>query len=93
MGVHMTNAQTSRELQELWIVLFPNVPAPDEGQWALWQLRHSPDVVQQGIATLGLKFRKLGGQMDALYMARFASSVMNRLTAERVQKGIGEKAK
>jgi len=81
----MSNTVSSHELRELWAVLFPGVPAPDEGQWALWMLRHNPEIVREGITQLAIKYRKLGGQMDVIYMGKFASSVMNRLNRERAQ--------
>ena len=78
------------ELKALWTPLFPGVDAPDDSQWALWFLRHDPTVVRQGIVLLATKYRKLGGAMDELYMQKFASSVMNRLSIQR-QAAPGEK--
>lgn len=71
------------ELKELWALLFPGVEVPGDQQWALWHLRHDADIVRQGITELATKFRRLNGTMDSLYMAKFASSVMNRLSQER----------
>ncbi len=78
----MTYSADIQELRGLWATLFPGAPLPDDGQWALWLLRHDRSVVKQGIAELGLKFRKLEGHMDPEYMGKFASSVMNRIARE-----------
>lgn len=82
MTTQLTANGSISDMKELWTKLFPSVPAPDEGQWALWFLRHSPVIVREGIAELGIKYRKLNGQMDSIYMGKFASSVMNRLSRE-----------
>lgn len=73
------------QIKDVWIVLFPEVPAPADRQWALWLVLHDPDVVRRGIVQLAAKFRKLRGGMDIDYMVRFASSVMNRLSKERTR--------
>lgn len=73
---------TIGELAELWGVLFPGVPALDKGQWNLWLMRHSNATVRLGIAETAVKYRKLDGNMDAGYVTRFASSVMNRISRE-----------
>ncbi len=74
-------------MRESWTALFPEVPAPLDQQWVLWLLLHDPETVREGIAQLAGKYRKLGGRMDADYMVRFASSVMNRLKKE-AEKGV-----
>ena len=71
------------ELREAWAALFPNVAVPADSQFALWLMMHSDDIVREGMVQLATKRRKLHGQMDADYMIRFASAVMNRLTRER----------
>ena len=76
-------ASAVRELRDVWEILFPNVAAPDHGQWSLWLLRHDADVVRYGIAQLGVKYRRLKGEMDALWMAKYASAAMNRQTNAR----------
>lgn len=76
-------AVSIQELKELWSILFPGVTGPDDPQWALWFLRHNANVVRHGIVELATKYRKLEGQMDPLYMRKFASSVMNRLSGQQ----------
>lgn len=71
------------ELKELWVMLFPDTDPPDDSQWALWFVLHDPATVREGIGQLSAKRRKLNGRMDALYMAKFASAVMNRLSREK----------
>ena len=78
----MTYTAEISEFKELWGLLFPGVPIPDDSQWGLWLIRHHSTVVRQGIAELGVKYRRLNGRMDPVWMGKFASSVMNRLTRE-----------
>ncbi len=81
----MTATEFVKSMRESWTLLFPQVPAPDDGQWGLWLLLHEHDqeIVRKGIVELGLRYQRLAGQMDRGYMIRFASSVMNRLQRER----------
>jgi hypothetical protein len=79
----MSNTVDSiEELKELWALLFPGEPVPDGSQWALWFLRHPASIVRQSVVELATKYRKLSGRMDGVYMAKFASAVMNRLSRE-----------
>jgi len=71
------------ELKQIWTTLFPAIPAPDDWQWGIWQLRHDPRVIREALAETGLKFAKLRGQMTPLWVGKFASSVMNRLTEQQ----------
>lgn len=71
------------ELKEVWRLLFPNIAAPADHQWALWLLLHDLQIVKDSIAELAKKYRTLNGQMDADYMVRFASSVMNRKQSQK----------
>jgi hypothetical protein len=71
---------TIHELKEFWTMLFPQSQAPADSQWALWFLQHDPGIVREGIVQLATKRRKLNDKMDADYMVKFASAVMNRLT-------------
>lgn len=73
---------TIEELKELWLMLFGEHEMPEDAQWALWLLMHDPGTVREGIVQLANKRLKLNGKMDALYMLKFACSVMNRLTRE-----------
>lgn len=68
------------DLKQLWAVLLPAVEVPDDSRWALWLMKHDAPIVQKGLIELATKYQKLSGKMDADYMGRFASSVMNRLT-------------
>jgi hypothetical protein len=61
-------------------MLFAECEVPADSQWALWFLLHDPSIVREGIAQPATKRRKLNGKMDADYMVKFASAVMNRLT-------------
>ncbi len=72
------------ELRDAWALLFPNVSAPDDAQWTIWLLRHDRAIVRRGLAELATKYKRLDGKMDALYMGKFASVVMNRLADEEV---------
>jgi hypothetical protein len=76
----MTHVNEIQELKELWVALFPGVPVPNDPQWILWLLRHKPTTVRDALGELGVKFVKLGGEMTAEHMGRFASSVMNRMS-------------
>lgn len=77
-----TTVYTLHQLKELWTMLFQSEP-PDDSQWALWFLLHDPDTVREAIVQLAAKRRKLDGQMDAVYMLKFASAVMSRLSHEQ----------
>lgn len=68
------------ELCKFWELLFPQTQAPEESQWAWWLLRHDPGIVRRGLTELATKYRRLDGKMDPVYMAKFASAVMNRLS-------------
>jgi hypothetical protein len=74
-----TIQNTVHELQELWAILFPSIPGPNEQQLAIWLTRYGNDTVREGLAQAAIKFRKLNGQMSEEYILRFTSSVMNRL--------------
>lgn len=74
---------TIHQLKELWMMLFSGSTPPEDSQWALWFLLHDPDTVREGIVQLAAKRRKLHEQMDAVYMIKFASAVMGRLTREQ----------
>jgi hypothetical protein len=80
-----TTTYTIHELKEFWTMLFPQSQPPEDSQWALWFLQHDPHIVREGIAQLAAKRRKLNGKMDADYMVKFASAVMNRLTRSNTQ--------
>jgi hypothetical protein len=70
------------ELQETWTTLFPGVQMPADHQFALWLLLHDATTVRTAFAQLATKYRKVDGRMDAGYMVKFASAVMNRLQRE-----------
>jgi len=70
------------EIKKVWTTLLPEIAVPADRQWALWLVLHDPEIVRKGIAQLAAKYRKVQGAMDADYMVRFASSVMNRLSNE-----------
>ena len=73
------------DLKVTWALLFPEVAAPADQQWALWLLLHDGATVRAGVAQLAAKYRRTDGRMDDGFMVRFASSVMNRMMRE--QKG------
>ncbi|MDP9038401.1 MAG: hypothetical protein M3O02_03880 [Acidobacteriota bacterium] len=72
------------ELKDAWALLFPTVAAPDDTQWTIWLLRHDRAIVRRGLAELATKYKRVEGKMDALYMGKFASAVMNRLDDEEL---------
>lgn len=68
-----------QKLQGAWRLLFPpSITIPDR-QWGLWLLRYDEPTIREGIARTAIKFQKLKGQMDAEYVAKYASSVMRQL--------------
>ena len=71
------------EAKNTWTLLLPEVTQPSDQQWNLWLCLHDPKIVSQGITQLAAKYRRMNGQMDAAFITKFASSVMNRLTRER----------
>jgi len=79
----MTTTELTVSMRETWALLFPEVDAPLDSQWAIWLLLHDPGTVKKGIAELAAKYRRLQGQMGSDYMLKFASSVMNRITREQ----------
>jgi hypothetical protein len=72
-----------QELKELWMLLFPQTEPPADSQWTLWLMLHDTGTVRSGIVQLATKYRRLGGQMDEMYMGKFASSVMSRIARDR----------
>jgi hypothetical protein len=70
------------EFSKAWEAIL-KAPAPDEGQWRIWYAMHAEDIIKEGLLQLFIKFRKLGGKMDAEHKVRFLSAVLNRLTKER----------
>jgi hypothetical protein len=79
----MTTTENRVFLSETWTALFPGVTAPSDPQFALWLLLHDLATVKAGIAELAVKYRRLDGQMNPGWMAKFASSVMNRISREK----------
>lgn len=73
---------TVPELKGFWTMFFTDCEVPDDSQWALWTFLHDLDTVREGISQLATKHRKLQGKMDAQYMVKFASAVMNRISRE-----------
>ncbi len=80
MSTRNGTASTVDELRELWTLLFPSIPPPDDAQWAIWLLRHDRSVVRRGLSELATKHKRLAGNMTPIHMGKFASAVMNRLT-------------
>ena len=84
--MHTTNhgaLEAIPELKGFWRLLFHDSTMPDDAQWALWLLRHDSGVVRKAIVELVTKHRRLNGKMDLLYMHKYCSGVMNRLTREQ----------
>jgi len=71
--------ETTHTLKETWGLLFPKAATPEDYQWTLWLVLHDASTVKEGIAELAKKYHKVNARMDADYMVRFASSVMNRI--------------
>jgi len=78
------NKQTTVEsIRECWALLFPF--AISDRQIGIWLVAHDPQIIRKGISSAGLKYERLNGAMNLDHALRFASSVMNRMTAESNQ--------
>jgi hypothetical protein len=75
----MTLIESINDLKGAWALMFPGTPVPSDAQWTIWRLAHPGNIIRTSLAELGKKYLKLNGRMDADYMIRFASAVMNRL--------------
>jgi hypothetical protein len=78
-------AKEVAQMREFWGILFPDTESPSPQQWALWSLMHDTATIRKGLVQLSAKYRKLNGQMDGGYMARFLSSVLNRISRSKQQ--------
>jgi hypothetical protein len=73
------------DLKAAWVLMFPGVLVPNDGQWAIWRLTYPENSIRMGLAELGKKYLKLDGRMDREYMLRFASAVMSRSYRDSVE--------
>jgi hypothetical protein len=69
-------------LSKLWAVTVGE-HTPSTVQFSTWLSLHGFAGVVEGIRASGRKFQKMGGGMGAVYLLRFASSVMNSRKNER----------
>jgi len=67
------------ELKALWGRLLGQIP--NEQQFDFWSAMHSPEVIKQGILKTAQKNLSIGGTMCDDHRIRFASRVMNTLSA------------
>ncbi len=74
------------EMWESWRLLFPAQPPPEKGQFALWHLQHGSESLRKAMVQLAMKHKSLGGAMNALWMARFLTSVLTRLSQQNARK-------
>lgn len=69
------------ELKLLWRKLLGQIPS--DQQFDFWSAVHSPEIVKQGILKTCRKNLSIGGTMDDDHRIRFASKVMNTLSARK----------
>src|SRR5579872_1436530 len=71
----------TEDLKELWATLLGNTPS--QFQFALWLVKHRPEIVREAIIKTAQKNLEMGGTMSEEHRVRFASSVMNTQTARK----------
>lgn len=76
------SVQEIQQMSEVWRVLFPDVEPPPAQRWALWSLQHDASTIRKGLIQLATKYRNLNGKMEAEYMGKFLSVVLNRLSSK-----------
>lgn len=73
-----------KELQDAWTMLFPNVEAPSERQWALWFMSYDVELVKKCIAKLAVRYYRSSAEFaSAESLHRFASTIMRRLSIQQ----------
>jgi hypothetical protein len=80
----MSILTTIANIQENWALLFPGAPVPDQRQCALWLNLHPEQTVRAAIAKLAIK--QGNGTAPTINLDRFASSIMDRIDAQRAVK-------
>jgi hypothetical protein len=80
----MSVITTIKQIQETWAVLFPGAPVPNQKQCALWLTLHPEKTVREAIGKLAIK--QQNGTAPTTNLDRFASSIMQRIDAQREQK-------
>jgi hypothetical protein len=77
----------AKEYAQLWDVLMPYLPSPEESQFAMWAGLHTPELVSQGINRAARKSRRMldtDSPMSTEDATKYASSVMkNELLGHR----------
>ena len=77
--------QNIDSLMELWNSMFTYY-CPPRTQFALWLEMNGAEVTRKGIIALSKKYIRLGCNMTAEHMSRYASSCMkNARLAEKAQ--------
>jgi hypothetical protein len=69
-------ANTKRQLVELWNSGIPTF-TPSEAQWSTWLSLHDEAVLLRAILKTTAKYTQLHGEMDAIYLLKYCSSVAN----------------
>jgi hypothetical protein len=70
----MTQTQIDA-LMNLWNSMFPDY-CPPQTQFALWLELNGAEITRKGIISASKKFMRLGCNMSAEYLTKYASSCM-----------------
>ena len=80
----MTMEATIKELQNAWAMLFPNVDAPAERQWAVWLMTYDAELVKRSIAKVAVRYYRSPQEFRAAEsLHKFASTIMRRLGTQQ----------
>ena len=80
----MTMESVIKELQNAWGMLFPNVDAPSDRQWALWLMTYNAELVKRSIAKVAVRYYRSPGEFkSAENLHKFASTIMRRLGTQQ----------
>ena len=81
--MHSTETMNNKvaEVKAMWSTLFTE--QLEESQFAIWAMKYSLTTVKNGLTELAMKYQKLGGKMDKVWMVRHASAVMHRVAKEQ----------
>lgn len=70
------------ELRDLWRLLMPQLPPPDDKTFGIWNLNHDDEIVRHAFGRAAAKFRQ--GTDDPQNAYRYASGVMRSEQERRV---------
>ena len=71
------------ELQSAWGLLFPNVPAPEQRQFAIWITVHGQSTVREAIGKVAIRYQRSNDLQTPKSLHKFASALMGKMSREQ----------